>query len=93
MDKWIDGWIDGKIDGCSECRTLKTLSQTVSVQVQPVHYPSQPGHNPPGYNTMNYQRHYHWAQSGLLSVSMRTLAFNQALYASQGHKRTYRTSY
>ena len=32
---------------CSKCRTLNTSTQTVSVQVQPV----------------NYQRHYHWAQS------------------------------
>jgi len=33
---------------CSKCCTLITSSQTVSVQVQPVRYPSQPGHNPPG---------------------------------------------
>ena len=28
---------------CSKCRTLKTLSGTVSVQVQPVSYKCQPG--------------------------------------------------
>ena len=30
---------------CSKCRTLKTLSGTVSVQVQPVSYKCQLGHN------------------------------------------------
>ena len=27
---------------------------------------SQTGHNPRGYNPVNYQHHYHWAQSHLL---------------------------
>jgi len=43
---------------CGKCRTLKTSSQSVSVQVQHVRYQSQTGHDPQGYN---YQRHYHWA--------------------------------
>ena len=33
---------------CSKCRTLKSLSQTVSAQVPPVRYQSKPGHNQPG---------------------------------------------
>ena len=32
-----------------KCHTLKIASQTVSVQVQPVPYQSQPGHDPHGY--------------------------------------------
>ena len=35
---------------CRKCRTLITLSQTVSVQAQPVRYQSQPKQNPPDYN-------------------------------------------
>ena len=42
-------------------RTLKTLSRTVSVQVQSVRYEYQTGHDPNGYNPMNYQ--CHWARS------------------------------
>ena len=45
---------------CGKCRTLKTSSQTVSVQVQHVRYQSQTGHDTQGYN---YQRHYRWARS------------------------------
>ena len=78
---------------CSKCRTLKTSSQTVSVQVQPVRYQSQTGHDPNGYNPVNYQYHYHWARSRLLLVLIRTLAIYRALNATQGHKRSYQTSY
>ena len=46
----------------SKYRTLKTSSQTVSVQVQPVRYQSQPGDDPHGYNRANYQRQYHLAR-------------------------------
>ena len=42
---------------------LKLCLQTVSVQVQPVRYQSQPGLNPADYNPMNYQRNYQWARS------------------------------
>ena len=79
--------------GCSKCRTLKTSSQTVSVQVQSVRFQS-PGHIPHGYNPVNYQRRplYYWAQSCQLSVSIQTLAINPALNATQGHKRSYQTS-
>ena len=46
----------------SKYRTLKTSSQTVSVQVQPVRYQSQPGDDPHGYNPANYQHQYHLAR-------------------------------
>ena len=48
---------------CSKCRTLKTSSKTVSVQAQSVCYEYQTGQDPHGYNSMNYQRHYHWVRS------------------------------
>ena len=36
---------------------IKLRPQTVSVQVQPVSYQSQTGHDPHSYNPVNYQRH------------------------------------
>ena len=66
---------------CSKYRTLKTSSQTVSVQVQPVHCQNQPGQDSHGYDSVNYQHHYHWARSRQLQVSIRTLAINRALNA------------
>ena len=33
---------------------------------------SQPGHDPHGYNPVNYQHHYHWAQSAFLISSTDT---------------------
>ena len=72
---------------CSKCHTLKTSTQTVSVQVQPVRYQSQPGQDPYGYNPVNY----HWARSHQLSVSIQTLAINRALNATEGHKGSYQT--
>ena len=39
---------------CRICRTLKTSSQTVSVQAQPVRYQSQPEQNPPQSRISRY---------------------------------------
>ena len=47
------------INFCSKCCTLRTLSRTVSVQVQSIRYEYQAGHDPHDYNPVNYQRHYH----------------------------------
>ena len=47
------------INFCSKCCTLRTLSRTVSVQVQSIRYEYQTGHDPHDYNPVNYQRHYH----------------------------------
>ena len=74
----------------SKYRTLKASSQTVLVQVQPIRYQSQPGHDPHGYNPANYQLQYHWARYRQLS----NLPINpSALNATQGHKPSYQTSY
>ena len=40
---------------------------------------SQTGHDPHSYNPVNYQRHYHWARSCWLSVSIRTLAIKRSM--------------
>ena len=45
-----------KLFECSECRTVKTSSQTVSIQVQPVRHLSRPWQDPHGYNSVNYQQ-------------------------------------
>ena len=66
----------GQLKPCSKCCTLKALSLTVSVQVQSVRYKYQTGQNPHGYNSVNYQSHYHWERSCQLSVSIKTLAIN-----------------
>ena len=47
------------INFCSKCCTLRTLSRTVSVQVQSIRYEYQTGHDPHDYNHVNYQRDYH----------------------------------
>ena len=51
LDAWMRGWVIIELGGCvgngkvfSKCRTLKTSSRTVSVQVQRVSYKCQPGH-------------------------------------------------
>ena len=30
----------------------------------------QPGHNPHGYNPVNYQRHYHWVRLDVITIPM-----------------------
>ena len=62
-----------------KCRTHKTLSHTVSVQVQSGRQQSQPGHNPPGSKC-------HTGAQAQLSISQ---AITQALNATQGHKRSF----
>ena len=57
------------------CSKLKVRLQTVSVQAQPVCYPSQPGHNPPG------SKCHTGTEAQLIN-----LAITQALNATQGHK-------
>ena len=64
---------------CSKYHTFKTLSRTVSVQVQSVCYEYKTGRNPHSYNPVNYQLHYHWAGSHQLSVSIQRLLQDQCL--------------
>ena len=80
-------------DKCSKCSTTITSSQAVSVQAQPVRYPSPPGHNPPGTKC-------HTGTQAQLSTSYYSdskchtgtqaqliyLAITWALNAPQGHK-------
>ena len=70
-----------------------TQQESHSTQIQPVLHQSQPGHNPHGYNPVDYKRHYHWAWSHYLSVLIQTLAINRAQNTTQGHKNSYQTSY
>ena len=85
-----------------------TSYQNVSIQVQPVPYQSQPGHNQHGDNPANYQRHFHWGRSRQLSnpainpgqkwhtgtqAQLSNKQLIHALNATQGHKRSYQTSY
>ena len=69
---------------CSKCCTLKSLSQSVSTQVQFVRYEYQTEYDQHGYNPLNYQRHYHWTRSCQLSVTIRTLAITCSMFYS-GH--------
>ena len=62
--QWNSDW-NPYLSVCSKCRTLKTWSRTVSVQVQPVLYLSQTAHDP--HNPVNYQCHYHWERCHKLS--------------------------
>ena len=62
--QWNSDW-NPYLSVCSKCRTLKTWSRTVSVQVQPVLYQSQTAHDP--HNPVNYQCHYHWERCHKLS--------------------------
>ena len=63
-------------------RTLKTLSRTVSVQVQSVRYEYQTGHDPNGYIPMKYQ--CHWARSRQLQVPIQALAIIRSM-SQPGH--------
>ena len=82
---------------CSKCRTLKTSSRTVSVQVQLVSYKCQPGHKlfsdqcqTNGHDLIGsecqyrYKRSYQTSSYSINAKSQGTIS--SALNFTQGHK-------